>query len=107
MTTVEEKIQALEKLGHKLIEPGRQYCEYCGQAMFTTAGTKPCPMKRKIMTEIAYYYMLFNEPCNPEDIARNLNLPLSLVENEFKKLEDDEQIIWAKDHLVDGWVPTT
>lgn len=62
----------------------------------------------KIMTEIGCFYALFNQPCNPEDVARNLDLSLTLVENEFTKLEAVGQIKWANEkHMLDGWIPTT
>ena len=65
-------------------------------------------LKSKVMTEIGCFYALFDQPCNPEDVARNLDLPLTLVENEFAKLEAAGQIKWANaDHMPDGWIPTT
>lgn len=45
---IEQAKQRLAELGHKLIEPANQYCEYCGEAMFTSAGTKPCVSKGRL-----------------------------------------------------------
>jgi len=60
------------------------------------------------MTEIGCFYALFDHPCNPDDVARNLDLPLTLVEDEFAKLEAEGQIKWANaEHMLDGWIPTT
>jgi hypothetical protein len=62
----------------------------------------------RIMTEIGCLYALFGEPINPEDVARNLDLSLALVEDEFSRLESVGQIKWGNhEHMLDGYIPTT